>query len=202
MKHLYILLYLPILFFACSDGNQSSHTPTPLNTNESKYELVRVDSFQFRRAYHGHEELSGSKLEVFLNRNPEPNDDYSTVGNHPFYSQLIEHKIILDANLNLNQIDTLPNNFEYTFSPEVTFSVKKKNLEYTEELDLPSYELTFNNGNDIVLVDTLGFGFPPDVIFFIRDLNKDGKQEFLTVYRNYIVNGDNFDLDIYELKKN
>lgn len=65
----------------------------------------------------------------------------------------------------------------------------------------PSYELTFYDLNKIVLIDTLKFDWPPDVTFFKSDLDKDGEEELLSIFRWYIVNGDNFDLKIYKLRK-
>jgi hypothetical protein len=65
----------------------------------------------------------------------------------------------------------------------------------------PSYELTFKDQNKIVLIDTLKFDWPPDVTFFKTDLDKDGVEELLSIFRWYIVNGDNFDLKIYKLRK-
>lgn len=136
-----------------------------------------------------------------MNRNPEPYEDYVNSKSHPLYSDLVERKIILDANLNLLQVDTLPEQFGYQLSQNKQIKVETRLLEKSKEIDAPSYELTFKENNKVVLKDTLEFGFPPDVTFFTTDLNNDGKQELLTIYRWYIVNGDNFDLTIYELKK-
>ena len=74
-------------------------------------------------------------------------------------------------------------------------------LEDPKQVKTPSYELTFIDGNTSILIDTLEFDWPPDVTFIKVDLDEDGTEEILSIFRWYIVNGDNFDLKIYKLKK-
>ena len=80
-------------------------------------------------------------------------------------------------------------------------NVETKYLEDPKEVDSPSYELTFVKANKIILCDTLEFGWPPDITFIKTDMDKDGTEELITIFRWYIVNGDNYDLKIYELKE-
>jgi hypothetical protein len=68
-------------------------------------------------------------------------------------------------------------------------------------VDSPSYILTFMDKKTIVSIDTLKFDWPADVTFFKLDFDQDGSDELLSIYRWYIVNGDNFDIKIYKLKK-
>ncbi|MBL7896902.1 MAG: hypothetical protein JNJ99_00115 [Crocinitomicaceae bacterium] len=166
-----------------------------------KYELIEIDSYGFRRAYHGHDTLTGDELDLFMNRNPEPNEDYTSSDNHPLFSELTTVGLIKDGNLNITELDTLPEQFDYQFSHNNFFKVKTRLLEDPKEVKTPSYELTFMDENKSVLIDTLEFDWPPDVTFIKTDLDKDGTEELLSIYRWYIVNGDNFDLKIYKLKK-
>lgn len=166
-----------------------------------KYELIEIDSYGFRRAYHGHDTLTGDELELFMNRNPEPNEDYTSSDNHPLFSELTTVGLIKDGNLNITELDTLPEQFDYQFSHNNFFKVKTRLLEDPKEVKTPSYELTFIDENKSVLIDTLEFDWPPDVTFIKTDLDKDGTEELLSIYRWYIVNGDNFDLKIYKVKK-
>lgn len=193
MKY-YLIVLLAVLFQSCS-----SSTKTDKEVNAP--ELVLVDSYMFRRAYHGHDTLQGKEYDVFMNRNPEGSSDHSNSKEHPLYKDLVRNKIIEDGNLNLSQIDTLPEQFEYQVSPKRRLQVEFQLLEDPEVVDAPSYILTFKEKNKTILIDTLAFGFPPDVTFLTRDLNSDGKEELLAIFQWYIVNGDNYDLTIYELKE-
>jgi hypothetical protein len=166
-----------------------------------EYKLKEIDSYSFRRAYHGHDTIKGGDLDLFMNRNPEPNVNYTNSESHSFYKQLTEIGLFQHGNLNINEVDTLPNQFNYQLSPNKFFKVKTRLLEDPKEVETPSYELTFNDLNKIVLIDTLKFDWPPDVTFFKTDLDKDGEEELLSIFRWYIVNGDNFDLKIYKLRK-
>lgn len=197
MKHLIILFYSLFILFSCSDKSK----PQVIELNVNKFELVETDSYGFRRAYHGLDTLEGEEFDLFMNRNPEPNEDYTDFKEHPLYKKLHEKGIFLNGNLNLSQIDTLPNQFNYQVSPNRKLKVKTKLLEDPKEIEIPSFELTFTNNNKIVLIDTLEFGWPPDVTFFKLDINNDGKEELLSIYSWYIINGDNFDLNIYELRE-
>ncbi|MFK7783673.1 MAG: hypothetical protein AB8B56_01085 [Crocinitomicaceae bacterium] len=171
------------------------------NSTKGEFELVEIDSYSFRRAYHGHDTLSGQELERFMNRNPEPNENYSQSEDHPFYAQLAKLGLFQDGNLNIKELDTLPDQFNFSVSQHKLLKVKTKLLEDPDEVETPSFELTFMDRNEIVLMDTLAFDWPPDVTFIAEDLNGDGTEELLSIYRWYIINGDNYDVKMYDVKK-
>lgn len=198
MKQFIFLFFLPLVFLSCEGINRTDNSK--LEGKEQAYELVNVDSVFFRRAYHGHDTMNGEELDVFLNRNPDWCSGDEDLKNRYSYKGLVKEGIILDGNLNLSEIDTLPETFEYHYSRKQKFTVQTRRLEDPKTVKTPSYELTFLDKQKVVLVDTLGFGFPPDVTFFTRDLNADGKDELCALFRWYIINGDNFDITIYELK--
>lgn len=215
-----LLMYFSILIlsllFACNFGENEEtesisipHEDPAVNNqtadmvadiDSGKYELVQVDYYSFRRAYHESDALSGHALELFMNRNPEPILGYANSTERGLYMELVEAELIKDDNLNLSEIETLSSPFDYQ-TAQIKFQVETRLLEDPKALEETAYELTFKAKNKVVLMDTLEFGFPPDVTFFTRDLNADGNQELLILYKWYIVNGDNFDLAIYELKK-
>jgi len=74
-------------------------------------------------------------------------------------------------------------------------------FKYLEKENTNNYIPTFKDGKHTILKDTLTFKFPPDVIFSTMDLNKDSTDELYTLYKNYAMNGDNFELNIYEMKQ-
>lgn len=185
-----IILFFILTIFSCQ---------TPIHKKE--YKLTLLDSYDFRRNYFGIEELTGKSLDSFTNRNPEQCHKCQEGQQEKLYDDLVKSKIIQNKTLNLSQFDTLPNSFIYNFSKSTKFNAKINNLEYAEGIiETPSFSLTFKNKERIVLKDTLIFDFPPDVIFSIFDLNDDGKDELCTLFRNYIINGDNYYLDIYALE--
>jgi SET domain-containing protein len=196
MKNLILTICSLLVLAACSNSENQKDSELI-----DEYKLIEIDSYSFRRAYHGHDTLKAGDLDLFMNRNPEPNENYTNSESHSFYKQLTEIGLFQHGNLNINEVDTLPNQFNYQLSPNKFFKVKTRLLEDPKEVETPSYELTFNDLNKIVLIDTLKFDWPPDVTFFKTDLDKDGVEELLSIFRWYIVNGDNFDLKVYKLRK-
>jgi hypothetical protein len=171
------------------------------NSEKEVYALHALDSYFFRRAYHGHDTLREEELDIFMNRNPEPCLDFSDSMKYPFHAKLIEAGLIKDGSLNIQALDTLPDQFNYRFSHTEFFEVNVRLLEIPRKVELPSFELTFTTQGTLILKDSLTFDWPPDVTFLKMDLDHDQKDELLTIYRWYIINGDNFDLKIYTLDK-
>ncbi|GAB5564155.1 MAG: hypothetical protein Wins2KO_12180 [Winogradskyella sp.] len=181
-----IIAFLSI-FFSCSKVKK-----------QQEFNLKKIDSIAFRRDYHGIENLSDKTLDSFLIRKP---DGFLICKSGLLYNDLVSYGVIDSLGLNLKVFDTLPDEFSYQFSVEKQYEVKLDYLEYDESLDTPGVAISFKENNNIILIDTLQFGWPPDVIFSILDVNNDGKEELYTVYKNYIINGHNFWIDIYQLEE-
>jgi hypothetical protein len=161
------------------------------------YSLQKLDSFSFRRNYFGADTLTGKALEKFMNRKPVSNQDYKEKGGE-FYTYLTKEKIIHEYRLDLTKLDTLPDDFSYTLkNKKIAVSTS---FSYIEEENTNNYILTFKDAETTILKDTLTFDFPPDVIFSKFDLDKNGTDELFALYKNYAINGHNFELSIYELK--
>lgn len=200
MRNSMIIIWSLFTLFSCSHIEQYEHAES--NTERDNYELIEIDSYSFRRAYYyDHDTLAGDELDLFMNRNPEPNEDYSNSKNHPLYNELVQTGLIQDGNLNISGLDTLPGKFNYQISKNNFCTVETRLLEDPNQVKTPSYELTFIESGQVILIDTLEFDWPPDVTFIKSDVKQDGTEELLSIFRWYIVNGDNFDLKIYELKK-
>ena len=198
MNYLVITICSLFILFSCHDARKNEKMVT--KNAKDKYELITLDSYSFRRAYHGHELLEGMELKLVLNRNPEPDEAYLNSKNHPLYNDLTRMGLIKDGNLNISEVDTLPKQFSYKISPNQFFTVKTNLLQDPTKVKTPSYELTFMNKGKSILIDTLAFDWPPDVTFFKADIDNDGTDELLSIFKWYIINGDNFDLKIYKLK--
>lgn len=189
------------LFILYSCTNQEKHKTVKLKAEKFQYKLVEIDSYSFRRAYHEHETFDGEKLESYMNRNPEPNLVYTDSKSHPFEKKLSEIGLFKDGNLNLKEIDTLPDQYTFQIAKNNFFKVKTNYLDDPKMVESPSYILTFMDKKTIVSIDTLEFDWPADVAFIRLDIDQDGSDELLSIYSWYIVNGDNFDIKIYRLKK-
>lgn len=197
MNFLVITTCSLIILSSCSDTDSKEK----IEMLDDTYELIEIDSYNFRRDYHGRDTLAGEELNLFINRNPEPTEEYTNSEIHPLYHNLSEIGLIKDGDLNIADLDTLPGQFNYQVSHNIFFTVRSKLLEDPEKVKTPSYELTFMYKEKTLLIDTLEFDWPADVSFLKSDIDKDGTEELISVFRSYIVNGDNFDLKIYKLKK-
>lgn len=210
MKRFIYLFFLLAILLTCGGQNQPESDELTVNevvtqnnelNNDTSYRLVEMDHYAFRRAYHDSENMTGAALDAFMNRNPEPNEDYSESSEHPYYKQLIANELFVDGNLNLGYFDTLPEKLIYHYSKNESFTIETRLLEDPKLVPSPSYELTFLSETKTVLIDTLAFDFRPDVTFFTCSLDSPEKEVLVTVFQCYIVNGDNFDIRIYELQR-
>ncbi|MEM6684550.1 MAG: hypothetical protein AAF617_02050 [Bacteroidota bacterium] len=159
------------------------------------YKWQKLDSYSFRRDYAGADSLKGAALLRYLNRNPITNIDHAK-GN--FFEYLSKANIIQNGTLQLSNLDTLYNTFEYTIQDKI-FKVAI-DFKYLSEDDSNNFIFAFLQEKDTIFRDTLQFGFPPDVIFSKNDLDKNGTDELYALFKNYAVEGDNFELSVYELK--
>lgn len=204
LKSTLLLIVAFVFLLACSQSNKEDRTQeTDSNSTDisiDKLQLVKIDGYQFRRAYHGHEFLEGEALTTFMNRNPESSWNYEDSLHKPYYSLLIQKGIILDGNLNISNLDTLPDSFDYQISKGRTVQVRTEYTDSPSRVSQPAYILSFYEKEKKFRADTFYYENPADVTFYLYDLNQDGKDEILSIYRWYIINGDNFDVDIHELR--
>lgn len=196
-----IILLFSTFFILYSCSNNEKLKVVKLKAEKFQYKLEEIDSYSFRRAYHEHETFEGEKLESYMNRNPEPNELSVYTKSHPFEKKLCEIGFFKDGNLNLKEIDTLPDQFTFQIAKNNFLKVKTNYLDDPKMVESPSYILTFMDKKTIVSIDTLEFDWPADVTFIKLDIDQDGCDELLSIYSWYIVNGDNFDIKIYRLKK-
>lgn len=197
----YAAIILCSLFILGFRSGREIRDDAERQVEKREYELIEMDSYGFRRAYYTEEELEGEALDVFMNRNPEPYEEYANSAEHPLYDQLTRAGIFQAGKLNIRDLDTLPDPFDFQAAPDMRFKVERRYLDDPSKVSTPSFEFTFTDSDRIVCVDTLEFGWLPDVTFVKFDLEQNGSEVLVSIYRWYIGNGDNFDLKIYELKK-
>jgi hypothetical protein len=161
-----------------------------------EYILTELGSYDFRRNYFGSEDMKGDSLDSFMNRNPEGAGFTIT----HYYDALVENQILVNNCLNLSKLDTLLDSFVYNYSNEIQMNVQVESLQYSKPYNKIGYVLNFNQDSNLILADTLEYNYPNDVIFNTIDINKDGKDELFALYRYYAINGDNYELTIYNLE--
>lgn len=184
MKTYCIYILIVITFISCE-------------TYPKSYSLEKLDSYSFRRNYFGSDTLTGKALYDFMNRKPFV-DHADIQKESTFYKHFVREKIIDNHRWDLAKFDTLPENFSYNLNDKkVTVSI---DFSYFEKENTNNYILTFTDAAKTITKDTLSYEFPPDVIFSKMDLNKNGTDELYALYKNYAINGDNFELTVYELK--
>ncbi len=183
MKIIYLFFFfIAILIFSCKSESQKNYT------------LKQLDAYSFRRNYFGSDTLTGRALDKFMNRNPVQNLQYKTQKGK-FYDILTQHKIISNEELFLNKLDSLPDYFTYKVSNKNT----KLLISYPESFETEGLILNFREKQTIFHIDTLLFSNPTTVTYSTLDLNNNGTDELYMLYKNYAVNGDNYELSIYEL---
>ncbi|WP_420572492.1 hypothetical protein [Kordia sp.] len=161
---------------------------------EKQYSLKQLDGYSFRRNYFGSDTLTGKELDKFIHRNPIQNTDYkSKKGN--FYAELTANGIIKNKELIVSKLDSFPNYFDYKISNKTV----KLLISFPESFDTEGLILSFREEENIFFTDTVSFSIPPNVTYSTMDLNNDGTDELYMLAKNYAVNGDNYELSIYEL---
>lgn len=189
------------LFYSCSQqGGVSTDIQSNVKTNAkpARFSLVPSDSYNFRRAYHGSENYNGSALDSFMNVPPLMGEIFDGLDKHPYYSALMEKRIIVNEKLYFDSLRALPDSFNLQISSSKSL---RGEIHYLEEVskEFLAYTLTLYDNEHLVLEDTVTCDFPPDLQFYAMDLDNDGRQEILSMYTWYFINGDNFDLNIYNL---
>ena len=164
------------------------------NSDKKAYKLTKIGSYSFRKNYSGSENLKGNELESFMSRNPTQN----SVVTDDFCKKLIKGNLIIENTLNLKMFKEIPNDFRYKYSSNL---ILNGNYKYSEDKNSPHIILTFKDDKRVILKDTLEFDFLPEISFSILDIDNDGQDEFCSILKEYVLNGDNYLLEIFKIEK-
>ena len=148
-----ILLFILLAALSCTSPENQRSTGKPNQIVEVA--LVEIVSFSFRRNYHGHEKLQGEEKKRFMNRNPEPSSNY--YGKHVYVDALVKKGLIANGNLNINEIDTLQDQFSFRISQSKNLAVEKKYIDDPKQVSAPSFVLRFHYDKHLLAIDTLTF---------------------------------------------
>lgn len=153
---------------------------------ESQHQIKEFATLEFRRSYVGHENLSERQLKELYNSNP---------------TLLIESTTEMVSNLNLaglmDKQDLVISKFENK-------KVKKSFLDKENKLEINfDYYPDHNSEIKIVVKDhakkiykTIELSVSYLIGVILKDIDGDNLKEILIVKVGYVVNGDNFDLQI------
>lgn len=159
--------------------------------------MEKVAEYVFRRSYAGHEDLSDSAVALMHSAMPE----LITEGvNDPTVThRLTQLGIIKADSLHLNAEDVI-DQLEFDYFDPMVFTLDEAKF-CQIYWDTTTAELTLGvNVNGTMLLhriegDGIGLGYSHS------DLIPGGFEEIIVFNPYYIMNGDNYELDVYEVKE-
>lgn len=179
-----------LFVFSCKENKmvKDKKVETSLNgiKKESQHQIKEFATLEFRRSYVGHENLSERQLKELYNSNP---------------TLLIESTTKMVSNLNraglMDKQDLVISKFENK-------KVKKSFLDKENKLEINfDYYPDHNSEIKIVVKDqtkkiykTIELSVSYLIGVILKDIDGDNLKEILIVKVGYVVNGDNFDLQI------
>ena len=193
-----LLIFSSLILINCKRAENIKKIK-PEKQNEV-FQLVEKEGYSFRRNYSYSKDIYNNEKEKKLLDNRNPEIIVKNVKGTKYYSGINNMKLFDNLNnLNIEQWDKLKNikyegeKFNYN-EKTYTFSISNIN---TGSFLIKLRDLK----NNIVLTKKLDYDLPPDVIFQIRDIDNDKNDEIISFYHSYIANGDNYDINIYELEE-
>jgi len=184
-----LLILLILAFFSCSKKEPKE---IQKKTTDS-FSITAVDSCEFRRNYFYPDTISEKERKKLDKRNPEIVYGFSK--KNRFYDGLNKLNLFeKDGSL----IEKTWNTFTEKAEQKGSIKIANVNYQYTIKLkDEYIYNLILTNKkNQIVLTKEFDFGHAYDHGFLIKDLDGNGTDEIILFNHWYIVNGDNYDIQI------
>lgn len=202
MHFLFIVMFL----FNCSpDGDNASHrailSPDRLNIESQpthEYEIERLDYLLFRRSYSYSEEIyENEKLQSELdNRNPERINGQNEANTN--YDSGFNKLGLLDeeGNLKLKVWEKISER-----SPEKINIGEQEYLLNIASDNGEGYDIEIRTKHKVLVAkNNFKFGDLPEVSFCVYDIDNDGQDEIISMFQWYIINGDNYDFNVYEIR--
>jgi len=182
------LFFVATVFFSCTEKNNQTGTDILKSGIEDKKLINKIGELPFRISYAGHNKMSKEELEILLASNP-----YSIDDNNKDLKQLLEKKgLIKGKELLLPKFRLVEKHkieLKNQFANCIAGSLNHDGLgNYT--LFLKS-----NSQSDSLTINNLG-----DLYFKIEEIIPGGYEELIIITKYYLINGDNFDMSIYEFK--
>jgi hypothetical protein len=169
------------------------------NEPNSKFILEQKKYLQFRRNYF-HDETLEKNLDQFyefMERNPVKIDIIN--GLNPNYDKGFEKLQLLDSigNLNLQTWENLSETKDSTIN--INGKIYQLNIKYTTD----GYKIEIKDKDKSILASfNFLINFPPEMSFYVFDVDGDDQNEIIAMNSWYIINGDNYDFSILEITEN
>lgn len=193
-----ILLFSSLILINCKRSEDAK--TIKLEKHNDILQLVKAEGYSFRRNYSYPEEIYNNEKERkhLDNRNPEIIG--KNIKGTKYYLGINNMKLFDTLNnLNIEQWNKLKN-IKYEGEK---FNYNKKTYTCSiSNLNNGSFLVKLHDSkNNLVLTKKLDYDLPPDVVFQISDIDNDKDAEIISFYHSYIANGDNYEINIYELKE-
>lgn len=163
------------------------------------FKIVEKRAFMFRRNYFYNDSIYENEkaLKELDNRNPETLDARDFVLGSKYFNG-VKNLNLFDTDLNLN-IKT----WDLLRKREAkAMMVNGKKYSVTIDYDVVGHNFKIEDGKRIMAKQSFKIGYPPDVSFMVYDIDQDHQDEILAFSQWYIINGDNYDIYVYEIEKN
>lgn len=182
------LFFVTAFLFSCTEKNNQINTNILKSDTGNNKAINKIGELLFRISYEGHNIISEEELERLLKSNP-----YSIEISDNDLKPLFEHKgFIKDDELLLSK-------FRLVEKHKLELGNQAGNR-ITGSLNHDGYgryKLFIQNGNQS---DSLTIKNSGDLYFKIEDVIPGGVEELIIIVKYYSMNGDNFDVGVYEIK--
>jgi len=157
-------------------------------TKVDKIAIVKIGDISFRRSYANHENMTKMQNDSIELLNPE----LINSSNLQLNSNLEKLGIVKNKRLELNNLKW---NFSQITSKDLDSNFKFCRVYYDDKKACQVLEVKVNKGN-------LSFDLANEnpVQFYSVDILKGGYKEIVVKEDYYIMNGDNYDLQIFQIK--
>jgi hypothetical protein len=202
MKFSIITFTLYLFFVSCNTKEiaENEVEKSFVNNNpNSRFNLEQNEYMQFRRNYFHDKTLeeNSDQFYEFMERNPIKMDN--TYSLNPNYDKGFEKLRLLDSigNLNLQTWENLSETKDSTI--HIRGNIYQLDIEYI----IDRYKIEIKDKDKSILA-SFNFlnDFPPNLSYYVFDVDGDNQDEIIAMNSWYIINGDNYDFSIIEINEN
>lgn len=183
-----LFFFASAIFISCIEkSNQSASFQSEPVTADTKM-ITEVGKLSFRKSYAGHNKMTERELKKLTESDPYITQSDDTSLKH----SLEQIGLIEDDKL-------LVSKFKIIEAQKIELSNKTGNkIEVSlNHNGLGHYQIYFQKSN---YTDSLVIGNLNDVYFKIENIIPGGYEEVILIIKEYIANGDNYDLYVYKIK--
>jgi len=189
------ILCTVIILHSCSEGNKKNPVEQRISTqtiNIKKLTIQPIGELRFRKSYAAHQTIPSyyyaEKADSFLLKR------FRTLGYLNNNYDLLTKKLRTFKLFNVEKPDTIFNLTD-NLNNKISCQIKKADSVY-------QYDLFIKDSSQNALHKVSNKFILPGLQFKVFDIIQGGFEEVILLDAYYIINGDNFDFFIYEIKYN